>query len=288
MSRLVTFGCSHTYGHGLEDCLLEDNRPGREPSKFAWPSLLGEMLDLDVVNMSMPGASNLHILYRMLQFKFQEDDQIVVLWTHTDRDLVFLEKPLYHGGQLILPIGSWGKDQDSINFEAWAQVHSQYDMMIRSLYYIHHAENYLEKLSLKNNHFSADNKLLKFIPNYLKFENTISSFKNLIEKNNLDIDDYCLVGSSPLSVYGLREGEDLDYLHINPFNIKDDKDLIHSHNEYGKNLYDLNYDEIILNPDNHFYSRGVKFASLNVIKNMKQKRNEMKDVIDVNLINSIT
>ena len=143
----------------------------------------------------------------------------------------------------------------------------------------------LSKIFFNDNSIHHLNNTPQF--NYLKFENTISSFKNLIEKNNLDIDDYCLVGSSPLSVYGLREGEDLDYLHINSFNIKDDKDLIHSHNEYGKNLYGLNYDEIILNPDNHFYSRGVKFASLNVIKNMKQKRNEPKDIIDINLINTL-
>ena len=123
--------------------------------------------------------------------------------------------------------------------------------------------------------------------NYSKFESCVRRFKSFIENNNLDIDDYCIAGSSPLSVYGLREGEDLDYIHLNPTKIQDEQDLIHSHNEYGKELYEPNYDEIILNPDNHFYSMGVKFATLDVIKKMKEKRNEPKDVTDIELINTI-
>lgn len=171
MSRLITFGCSHTYGHGLEDCLISGNRPGPEPSKFAWPALLGNMLRLEVVNMSIPGASNLQILHSILRFKFQEEDQVVVLWSHTDRDLIFLEKPQYYNGPLFMPIGSWSKDNDNTIVKAWAQVHSRHDMTIRSLYYIHHAEHFFKTLTLKNNHFTADEDLLKFIPAYLKFKN---------------------------------------------------------------------------------------------------------------------
>ena len=69
--------------------------------------------------------------------------------------------------------------------------------------------------------------------------------------------------------------------------IQDEQNLIHSHNEYGKNLYVPSYDEIILNPKFHFYSMGVKFISLPVIRNMKSKRNEPKDVIDIQLIDSV-
>jgi hypothetical protein len=122
---------------------------------------------------------------------------------------------------------------------------------------------------------------------YEKFNTCIENFKKYIDKNGLDIDDYCVTSSSTLSIYGLREGNDLDYLHLNPTEIKDDLNLIHSHNEYGKNLYELNYDEIILNPNYHFYSRGVKFASLNVVKELKEKRGEEKDLKDLELIKSV-
>ena len=44
---------------------------------------------------------------------------------------------------------------------------------------------------------------------------------------------------------------------------------------------------ILHNPNNHMYFFGVKFASLNVVKDMKISRNEEKDKIDVGLINNL-
>lgn len=123
--------------------------------------------------------------------------------------------------------------------------------------------------------------------NYTVFDSCLTGFKNKINEMGLDIDDYCIGGSSPLSAYGLREGNDLDYLHFDPTEIKDSADLIHSHNAYGVGKYHLDRDEIIYNPDNHFYYRGIKFASLGVIKALKEKRGEPKDIKDVELINTI-
>lgn len=122
---------------------------------------------------------------------------------------------------------------------------------------------------------------------YEKFNFSLLKFKKYLEENNLDLDEYVIVGSSPLSSYGLRESNDLDYIHFNKIKIQDDQDLIHSHNEYGLDLYVPNYDEIIFNPEFHFYHMGVKFASLDVIKKMKIKRNEYKDVLDIDMINNI-
>ena len=85
MSRLIAFGCSYTYGHGLEDCHVEPNNPGLSHSKLAWPSLLANMLNLEVVNCSNPGASNIHILWKLLNFKFNDDDLCVVMWSHFGR-----------------------------------------------------------------------------------------------------------------------------------------------------------------------------------------------------------
>ena len=122
---------------------------------------------------------------------------------------------------------------------------------------------------------------------FSRFESCVMRFKSFLEQNNLDIDEYAIAGSSPLSIYGLREGDDLDYIHINPIKIEDPQNLIHSHNEYGINLYQPSYDEIILNPYFHFYSMGVKFVSLDIIKRMKTKRNEPKDIKDIELIDSV-
>jgi|TARA_R110001592_G_scaffold363338_1_gene684354 hypothetical protein len=143
----------------------------------------------------------------------------------------------------------------------------------------------IAKLMFNDNsiHHLNNSKIVK----YDKFDLCIENFKNYITNNGYDLDDYCIGGSSTLSSYGLREGNDLDYLHFNVNEIKDNLDLIHSHNEYGKDRYPYKRDEIIFNPEHHYYSKGVKFASLDVIKKLKEKRNEPKDTIDIDLINSI-
>jgi len=122
---------------------------------------------------------------------------------------------------------------------------------------------------------------------YKKFDGLLNSFKKYIEDNNLDIDEYAVTSSSILSIYGLREGKDLDYIHTKSAPLIKLSDDIQSHNSYGIGRYELNYDEIIHNPVNHFYSRGVKFVSPKIIKDMKEKRNEPKDINDINLLNSI-
>lgn len=123
--------------------------------------------------------------------------------------------------------------------------------------------------------------------NFLKFNESLRKFKSEIEVLNLDIDDYCITASSVLSAYGLREGDDLDYLHFDIQEIIDQSNLIHSHNQYGIGRYHLSRDDIIFNPENHFYHLGVKFASLDVIKRLKAKRGESKDLIDLELINMV-
>jgi len=70
----------------------------------------------------------------------------------------------------------------------------------------------------------------------------------------------------------LREGKDLDYIHTKSAPLIKVNDDIQSHNSYGIGRYELNYDEIIHNPVNHFYSRGVKFVS--PIHNKRYERKE--------------
>jgi len=45
---------------------------------------------------------------------------------------------------------------------------------------------------------------------------------------------------------------------------------------------------LIYNPTKYLYFLGIKFASLEVTLGMKQKRNEEKDINDIQLIKTIT
>jgi hypothetical protein len=124
------------------------------------------------------------------------------------------------------------------------------------------------------------------LQHYPKFFQQLAYYENYLKENNLDFEDYCITASSILSLYGLREGNDLDYLHFNPHKINGHPD-IHSHNEYGVGRYSETIDNIIYNPKNHFYYGNLKAASVDIIKALKLYRNEPKDIQDIQLINSI-
>lgn len=174
MSRLIAFGCSHTYGHGLEDCILADNLPGPVASKFSWPNHLGNMLGRETINMSRPGASNLEILYNILKFNFQPTDIVTILWTDTARDLIFADiDPAINYNLDFFPIGSWmTKENDGIDVEAWLSIHTDYDLLIRSFMQIHYAEQYLKNNNIRNYSFFNDSdSMIPKIPSFLKFEN---------------------------------------------------------------------------------------------------------------------
>jgi hypothetical protein len=123
--------------------------------------------------------------------------------------------------------------------------------------------------------------------NFKIFNKWINNFKTFLCDENLDIDEYCITASSTLSAYGLREAKDIDYLHHNLKTISIAQNPINTHNEYGEGRYHLSRNDIIFNPENHFYYNGLKFASLEVVKKLKEKRGESKDYKDIELINSL-
>ena len=117
-------------------------------------------------------------------------------------------------------------------------------------------------------HFLNNRKNILF-PNYSKLINA--------EKPD---DNKVITGSTILSLYGLRDCKDLDFIYYN--NAPAD-----AHNQYIGTTYKLTLDDIVNNPKYYMHYNGYKYVSLNVIKNMKKIRNEPKDIVDVQLIEKI-
>jgi hypothetical protein len=153
MSRLITFGDSFTYGHGLVDCHVpEKNCEGPIPSKFAWPQLLGDMAGLTVVNKSICGSSNVQILKQILLFEdFLPSDTVIVGWTFNMRDCIF--KKNIFGIQSDYRVSAWHKNMKLVN--EYFSVHNDHDLAVRTGLYIHHAESYLKTKTVKQFHFSS-------------------------------------------------------------------------------------------------------------------------------------
>jgi len=160
MPRLITFGDSYTEGHALPDWVpgSDDNWPFSNTctitfSKHAWPNVLANKLGIGCINKGRGGSSNLEIMLRVLNFDFEPDDIVVVLWTFYTRENLFgLEFP----GQLLRTA-----DPASKYFEDYYKLHSDSDLFLRTKIYITYTKLYLQSRNLKH-HFGTINDFKTF------------------------------------------------------------------------------------------------------------------------------
>ena len=140
----------------------------------------------------------------------------------------------------------------------------------------------LAKLLLNKNsiNFLNSSKPYKYLSVYQK----LKEFKNLLDSEKISLSDVILVGSSSLGVYGLREINDIDYLSLNRNLSKISSDNHISELAYYKD----SISEMLYNPECYFYFNGFKFLSLERLKQFKLARNEVKDKIDIKLIENFT
>lgn len=141
MSRLITFGCSYTWGVGLPD-------DGLFPSKVSWPALVAKELNLEIVNKGEPAASNTEILYEILTFDYKPDDCVIVMWTHCYRDVIF-SKWGAKFKSLRKRFGTWKKDK------SWQNLMNETDYNTKSWMNINHADLFLKSKQLKYLHYPA-------------------------------------------------------------------------------------------------------------------------------------
>ena len=145
--RLIAFGCSHTYGNGLDDCWIDKDRMAPKPSQYAWPSVLSDMLNIECINMAIGGASNKQILDAVLNFDFRDDDITFIKWTHFDRYCVHLNDGT------VFKIGNW--KNDITNKSYFAHVHSFYDSYVDFCIRSNYAKFYLDSEVIEHYHLTC-------------------------------------------------------------------------------------------------------------------------------------
>lgn len=134
----------------------------------------------------------------------------------------------------------------------------------------------------KNSIHFLNNCHAKYFKNFEKF---LAGYKKWLDKNGYDKECFCIDGSAIMSAYGLRDCNDLDFIH-HGYNECTNSGVpyLGSHNGHEMQYHAYTKDDIIFNPDNHFYYKGVKFGALHVINAMKSRRGEPKDHQDVQLM----
>jgi len=169
MANLFTFGCSFTYGHGLEDCYDKNtNGPGPNPSKFAWPHLLGNKTGLVTINRGKPGAGNATILSNIMESHtaFSANDTVIILWSFQSRYCYFTKDEMRYVTTQITKSGvkSWargkGEIQETKNSSRFNAYHAHFSCVhndrIRTLLIANTATEYL-KTKVKNvMHYSLE------------------------------------------------------------------------------------------------------------------------------------
>ena len=141
MTRLVTFGCSYTVGHFLDDNYHLPSVPS-VPSIYAWPNILANMLGYQCVNNAVNGSGNLEILWKILNTKFESDDIVCIGWSHFIRDIIFDQE---------LEVKRVHRDDENLS-KHWLLTHTDHDINIRNWLHIHHANQYLKTLGIKTYH----------------------------------------------------------------------------------------------------------------------------------------
>jgi len=98
--RIIAFGCSMTFGQSLPDCV--QGKKSDLPSQYAWPSVLGRLARRPVINLAVPGASNLEILHTIKKFinTIGANDIVCVMWSYIERSCVIKNDS-------VLQIGPW-------------------------------------------------------------------------------------------------------------------------------------------------------------------------------------
>lgn len=187
MSRLITFGCSCTFGQGLPDCqntkFLDIH--SWTPSKFGWPELLRQKLQIPLINKAWPAASNMEILYNILEFDFEKTDIVVIMWSRFLRDVYFTN--MFKFPFFRRRLGIWKKTSIA---RKWIDQMSEQDYAKKTWIYMHHAGLHLRNLNIKHIHYPAyPQELQEYpIPN-LKIEHLCQDGAAYI--------DYALDGAHP-------------------------------------------------------------------------------------------
>lgn len=83
VSRIIAHGDSQTYGYFLTE---ENNGYGNGPNSSAWPTLVSDYYNVDVVNNGVCGASNKEIWLEAINFNYQLGDLVCILWSFFDRE----------------------------------------------------------------------------------------------------------------------------------------------------------------------------------------------------------
>ena len=152
MNRLIAFGCSYTYGHGLQDCIADNGSgAGRYPSKFAWPQLVANVANLECINKSAPGSSNQEILWQIERFNFEVNDTVIIHWSFCNRAMYRTVK-----NDILKIMPQYNKSKGPVLARKYYMLENELNMYDKTRIFLNYANYRLKNIGI--------NKIINFSP----------------------------------------------------------------------------------------------------------------------------
>jgi|TARA_X000000950_G_scaffold55224_1_gene66081 hypothetical protein len=211
---LVAFGCSFTYGHGLQDCIGEDGvSNGPTPSVLAWPNQLKTLCNFKTVdNQSEPGASNKIITKRIIEYKkYTKKSFVVIQWSNFDRHTIFLAKDNIKRIHMmpnflsdIMPKDFWQSHSQNSSFNPkeykeiikmyYGYYHHEFDVYFNNIIKLNYVDTWLKSKGIECRHVFGEhewnNETLKINKGYFnKYMLSSVKIKTFNFKKDFHIDD---------------------------------------------------------------------------------------------------
>jgi hypothetical protein len=126
----------------------------------------------------------------------------------------------------------------------------------------------------------------------------LDQYRQCLAENGLNPEDCCIVGSSTLEALDVRQSTDIDFtlrkrirderFNAGARNLCANVDIVTEGYHQRSNGRIFTDDELIDHPGAHFRFRGLKFASVSVVRDRKDFSRRPKDLRDVELIDGST
>ncbi len=178
--NLITFGCSLTYGTGLPDCLNTDDGGIHitNPSKHAWPSILGGLLkSKSVTNKSLPGLGCKQVAKTIIDYKYSSNNIVVVLWPDFNRHTIFKDSTSHSYKNLLYMVPSmltksmprpFWKNREMDGFQKdkflnlvktyYKDYFEEWDSLFENLIRINFVHSYLKDRGIKSYHILSESQ----------------------------------------------------------------------------------------------------------------------------------
>lgn len=153
--KLFAFGCSMTRGDALDDIWnyeLKQTNPGVGPSKYSWPQVLADKMNLECVNMGVSGSSNKHIWYNIMSADISPGDKVFVQWTSPNRWCIIDQEVKPINAFRIQGEHNGSRESSAFYHNLYSDIDMDYDLNLR----MSHADYYIKSLGVEIYHLTYD------------------------------------------------------------------------------------------------------------------------------------